>query len=460
MNKFFPALLVVFPVICLAAEAPPDLPPKPQDFAYAIPLQVDGQGALYQTPLPKEVYQNTVRNDLGDLRVFNAADEVVPYTLQQPASAITEKSQNIKLSFFPLTTTANEGLDQISVRMRRNASGMLLSVDTGNHPAGKGKVSGYLLDVSAIKPSIQSLALDWKNAGDSFTGTLNVESSNDLKHWQSIVRDAPIASLQHDGHRLEQKQISFSPVNSKYLRLSWPAEQTTLQLNDITAELAPQTSETPFNWSSANGAAVTQHPGEYQFDLGAHLPIQRLRFSLPQINTLVDATLFSRDKEADKWQQVSQATLYHLLQNGKEFSNADLRIYSNHRYWLVKVELKNGGLGSGTPNLLAGWQAQLLQFVARGTPPFRIVYGSSQVKPATFRIQSVLAENEKADGAVEIRNAITGTPQEMGSLSNLSPPPAPLPWKKWLLWGSLVVAVLVLGWMARSLMQQMDKPKS
>jgi len=66
-----------------------EVPLKPQDFAYAVPLQFEGQDALYQATLPLSVYQNTVRSDLGDLRVFNAQGEVVPHMLRQP-----ERSQH------------------------------------------------------------------------------------------------------------------------------------------------------------------------------------------------------------------------------------------------------------------------------------------------------------------------------------------------------------------------------
>ena len=52
------------------------------DFAYGIPLEVDGDGAIYSLPLPQEVYRYTTRKDLGDVRIFNGYGEVVPHMLQ------------------------------------------------------------------------------------------------------------------------------------------------------------------------------------------------------------------------------------------------------------------------------------------------------------------------------------------------------------------------------------------
>ena len=43
------------------------------DFAYGIPLEVDGDGAIYSLPLPEEVYRFSTRRDLGDMRRGGAA---------------------------------------------------------------------------------------------------------------------------------------------------------------------------------------------------------------------------------------------------------------------------------------------------------------------------------------------------------------------------------------------------
>jgi len=54
---------------------------SPRDFAYgqlAVPVR---DAAAYRFALSPNVYQNTVREDLGDLRVFNAEGVVVPFSL-------------------------------------------------------------------------------------------------------------------------------------------------------------------------------------------------------------------------------------------------------------------------------------------------------------------------------------------------------------------------------------------
>lgn len=454
---------------CASEQSKPEAPLTPQDFAYAVPLLFEGQDALYQATLPLGVYQNTVRGDLGDLRVFNAQGEVVPHMLRQPEHSSTSQPVLNKLAFFPLQGAANAGLDQLAVRIKRNSSGTLVdissnakTVDIGGNAklSAQIKLSGYLLDASALKQSIQALELDWKNSKDSFVGTLNIESSDDLKHWNSVARNAPLASLQFGGHRLLQQRVEFHALQAKYLRLSWPQQQEELQLSAISAELAGNRVEAALSWHKISSSAVAGNAGEFEFDLGAHLPLQRLRIELPQMNTLVQAALFSRANETDSWRLASNSTLYKLHNSGQDLNNPDIAVSGNHRYWLLRVEQQNGGMGSGVPQMQAGWQPHLLQFVTRGAAPFQLAYGSSGIKPAEFQMQNVLPKTGQDQAELKIQPAQTGAQITLGGAARLSPPAPALPWKKWILWAVLGVSVLLLGGMAYRLVKQMESHDS
>ena len=428
----------------------------PQDFAYAVPLQFDGQDAVYQATLPLSVYKNTVRSDLGDLRVFNAQGEIVPHMLLQPERSSISKPARQKLVYFPLEGQDNADLDQLSIRIKRNAAGTLIDIGSHAKQTSTSKLSGYLLDTSAIKQSIQALELDWDASKKNFVGTLNIESSDDLQQWRSVLRDAPLASLQYDGHTLLQKRVEFSATQSKYLRLSWPQDQAALHLSSISAELGAVSVDTPLSWLPVKGTAIADKAGEYQFDLGAHLPIQRMRIELPQLNTLVQAAIFSRARAEDVWRPVSHTVLYKLHHSGQDLNSPDIAVASNHRYWMLRIDQKSGGLGAGVPEMQIGWQAHQLQFVTRGSPPFQLAYGSMEIMPAEFRLQNVMSPATQDKPALKIQSAKTGEQIVLGGESLLSPPPLPLPWKKWILWAVLGLAVLILGWMAYRLVKQME----
>jgi hypothetical protein len=62
---------------------------SPADFAFGMPVVTPAGANAYRVALPIDVYRETVREDLADIRVFNARGEVVPYSLSRPAEAAT-----------------------------------------------------------------------------------------------------------------------------------------------------------------------------------------------------------------------------------------------------------------------------------------------------------------------------------------------------------------------------------
>jgi uncharacterized protein DUF3999 len=56
----------------------------PDDFARALLIEANSGAAIYEVKIPANVYETVVRRDLGDMRVFNANEELVPHTLRKP----------------------------------------------------------------------------------------------------------------------------------------------------------------------------------------------------------------------------------------------------------------------------------------------------------------------------------------------------------------------------------------
>jgi hypothetical protein len=103
-------------------------------------------------------------------------------------------------------------------------------------------------------------------------------------------------------------------------------------------------------------------------------------------------------------------------------------------------------------------------FAARGEAPFHLAFGNREAKPAAYAIET-LVPGYKSDAELKVAAATV-------SDAPASPPPAAVPrkadsfawftdrpdWKRWTLWGSLVLAVVLLGLMALRLGRQMSKP--
>ena len=200
-----------------------------------------------------------------------------------------------------------------------------------------------------------------------------------------------------------------------------------------------------------------EKPGEYLYDLGGQFPVERVRFALPQQNTIARVELLSRPDPHRDWQFVTSSVIYRLMQQGHQVSSPDLAVATNtNRYWLVRADQKGGGLGSGLPRLSAGWVPQKLVFAARGKGPFQIAYGSSKVQPAAYPIDTVVP-GWRSDQPPKLAHAEPLPERLLGGAAALH---RPVNYRVFGLWGALVLGVLLLGWMAWRLSKQMQSPPS
>src|SRR4029434_2346674 len=136
-----------------------------------------------------------------------------------------------------------------------------------------------------------------------------------------------------------------------------------------------------------------EKPGEYVFDAGGYFPIDRARLHLPEPNTVVQEELFARNRGDQPWRQVTRGVAYRLRRGEGEVTSPELTMgTTTDRYWLVRVDERGGGLGTGVPKLEIGWVPHQLVFAARGAPPFQLAYGKRDAKPAAYPIESLIPD--------------------------------------------------------------------
>lgn len=454
MRKFlfqFLIGLVVFPAVAA------DVPLKPNDFAYGLPLATDGRDGVYKVNLPFDVYRIIRYADLRDVRVFNGDGELVPHVVTRSASSVAVKSEAIEVPRFPVYAAAQSKLGDLSLEIKRDTQGTVINLKNVTGVAGQNQVVGYILDANKVVPAIKAIELQWSESIASYAGSVTLEASDDLKNWKPLAQNFPITRMKFGEHLLEQRLVSFSATPLIYLRISWPVTEASLpELVRVMAIPADANAEVKRTWQLIKAQPVTNKADEYEFDVGAQVPIDRLRFHLPQNNTLIQTELLARVASKDPWQSVTNATLYRIEQNGRKFLSDDLQINrDSRRHWLLRVAQQGGGLGSDVPNLQVGWLPDQVMFLARGRGPFQLAYGAVGVKSGESSIAN-LTNKTDGTGGIEAKPITSGAPVSLGGEARLSAAPDPFPWKKWLLWGILGLGVLSMAWMASRLMNQMN----
>jgi len=440
------------------------------DYAWGVPVDASGTEALYQVVLPQSVYQGVTRSDLGDVRVFNGAGEVVPYAWR-PRRALQMTPESTTLTLFPLKMGAGGRIENASIHVQRGADGAV-TVDVtggdGKTAAGATVVSAYLLDLQNINLPLQALELGWEPAQD-FAGRLRIDGSDDLSYWTTVVAGAPLVNLEVGGQQLQQRRVELPRGNPKYLRLAWVEANSPHGmpvLTTVRAEFYPNLVEPPRVWMEIS-ATRGKSPGDYEFGTRGHMPVDRVRVQLPESNTIAQVEILSRNDAAQKWQLVTRGIAYRLRQSGAEIVSPDFSVNGvSDRHWLLRVDQRGGGIGTGVPVLQVGWIPHHVVFAARGNPPFQLVYGNRDAKPAAFPIDTLIPAYRDdlaarlplaPTGAVQVVNVNAAATLSQASLGGESRLHAVTDWKRISLWGILVAGVLLLGGMAWRLAAQLGK---
>jgi len=454
--KILRMVLLWLPLIALAETAPL----HPNDFAYGMKLQGDGADALYTFDLPGEVYQHTVRSDLGDMRIFNSNGEVVPYLLQHE-TVKEEIRHTVMLPFYPLFADEVGVKGETTLRIVPGSQGAVIDLRAQSARDVTNKtISYYIIDASALKQPIRRLTLHWQATNETFISTVVVEQSSDLDHWRPLG-SASLAELLYGNEHLQRNEISLAAEQQHYLRISWPMGHHGVTLTEIEAEVAQPGVEAALNWNDATSRTRDGIPGRYDFEVNGHYPVERLQVVLPQDNTMVRVKLSSSaDLQSDHWTVRYQGVLYSLLHEGKRLESGELAIAAtSDRYWRLEVAQEGGGIGAGAPQLKLGWHPHRAVFVARGSSPFTLAFGSAHAgsEPQDQGLMGWLAAQRSGGEEITMKTAVPQAMQLLGGEQQLVPLPPPLPWKKWLLWAVLVIGVLAMLGMARGLYRQMNR---
>jgi hypothetical protein len=451
------ALLAVLPWLAAAQE-------RPSQHPYLAPILAEGAESHYRFTLPAAAYRGVARRDVGDLRVFNAAGEPVPYAFARPDAETPAAAEVHTAKLFPLYGDKAKGLEATAVRVQRTSRGTVVNVSVSGAPPASHRLLGYLIDAAEFKAPKEALLLQWETR-EGFSGAVRVDGSDDFKQWSALVADAPVLFLEHRGARLERNRVELGGARAKYLRASFSGVPDDFALKDVRIELRADRVEPARERLSLIGEEVKGRRGEYLFDTGGRFPVDRLRLALPQPNTVAQVQFLTRERAEDPWRAASSATVYRMRRNGADVENPDIRVAVNpNRYWMLRADLIGGGLGAGEVRMEIGWLPHEVLFAARGAAPFTLAYGSKAAKPGAIALNTVLPGYREGDLSAtklavvgEISGAGEPRPVLRDPLQFLRNAAESGEAKKWALWAALVVGVLLLAWMAFRLMRELRK---
>jgi hypothetical protein len=421
---------------------------SPADFASGMPVVTSADAAAYRVALPFALYQDTVHENLADIRVFNARGDVVPFALSRPSARTLPRGPGTALPLFALRGDSPAAAD--AVRVTIDSPNGAVKLQTQGAAASGGVIKQYILDGRPLGAPVSALQLIWSDDAADFTGRLRVEAGDDFASWRSVAEAAPIANLHANGQQLVSNRIEFTAMQAKYWRLSWIGKGAPFAFTSVIAEPADSRVEVERATLAVSGGTQGVARGEYQFDLGARLPVERIDLELPELNTVVAVELRSRAHPRDPWRHIAVGKFYRINTSDGELRNAPIDIAADtDRYWLARQV----GIGAPTgapPRLQVAWTPSDVVFLARGSGPFLLAYGSAVAQEAETDLSAIPT-------AVTVVRASLGAPRRLGGPARLIAPSAAFPSSRILLWAILALCVCLLAWMAYRLTRDMGK---
>jgi hypothetical protein len=142
---------------------------------------------------------------------------------------------------------------------------------------------------------------------------------------------------------------------------------------------------------------------------------------------------------------------YQLQETGgsRQSQTQSLAVPTRDRYWKLTAAQ---GTAMPAPTLRLGYQPEALVFLSQGEAPFSVAAGSVRAARTDAPVGTVIARLREQQGAQWQPALATaeGSAQPLGGDAAVQPV---RDWKRWLLWGLLVLGVLIVGGFAATLLR-------
>lgn len=465
-------LALLLPVLATAAPGQRHAPTA-DEFALRLPLEVSGDNGVVQLQLPLAVYQASRSPELADLRVYNGAGQLLPYSLHRPSYRTHIELRETDTRLFPIhrNAQAERGSGDLQLELRTGPDGAVVSVETrgATQAADRGEtLAALILDLGASAQGevLESLRFELPASAANYQARLAVERSQDLKRWDGIANGSLdwIRSAD-DSQRLINDGIEVPAGEGRYLRLRW-IEGEPLQFSAVHARWRSATISPDPTLEVQLEGRPGRIEGDYAYSASPAMVATALGLDLPEPNTVLPVSIgFYRDQgqRSPRWQLQPrvQSTFYRLKQNGSERRSGRIRIAPmSGEEWILRPR----NPGHAAPTLVLEWQPQTLVFNAQGQDFVLAVGAAPEVHrrwtggPAPM---SQVAPDFSAREIEQLERAKVGAPisaaaGEQAPSVEPTEDADPARLRRFILWSVLGFGVLLLGFMSWRLYGQLN----
>jgi len=401
------------------------------DFAYSKDIHMQNNAGLVQIRLSTDIYKSLVYSDLSDMAIFDATGKMMP----QKLTLATMKKRDSKTKEVPFVSfDALKSGEKQEVRLEyKGAQIQMLSLgDTQNED--------YIVDLRGVEKEVKKLYISSEEK--KYMLFVNIECSDTLEKWRVIKEKAVIASFDFENSRLQRHSIEMPFIKCHYLRLR---TEKKFPISKIRVQEYPKSIEAPLEKEKVRYLNIKNG---LEFEVSKNLRIQDLYFTLEDKEQLYKLEVLARDSKDRRWKKIREAQIYSIGSKDKRLEKYHIHLNTNYNFYRVQAQ-ESSYLPKELP-LSYTYQRQDLCFLAQGEAPYTLAFGSFRSRLLSKDNAKLLVKEGLGVQASLGEKELLGGQEKLFKIKEI-------PTRKYWVWCSLVLGVLLLGFISFSLYKQLDE---
>jgi hypothetical protein len=428
------------------------------DFAYQASLgEVDQP--LQRVPLSLEIILALTRADLGDIAVFNAQGKQQVHTIMRAPKPIREFSRT--LAFHEFSRFRRQHSKTVTTREQNQQAGSLSELKTTQTVPVQTLRKDYLIELveplgladDESTPNFERIDLQWTHEPADQILELKVEAGNALDDLHVIKPRKSLTNLESSDQGW--RSIEGIPSGYRYLRLTPLNNITRFELQRVDGHTREIGTAPDLRHHIKTELIVDDETGYYSIPFLSRVNADSIRIIPASSNSVITGKLYASWDDADTKVLIKGKFRQHNIENADIRPSEPIKLSSRP---FRSIAFTSTVAVAEAPTIELIYPQYELLFLGDGNGPYSLAWGnhesSGPVSDLSAILQGSLQQAQQDAGLVRL-----GTIEESGGQARLTPQPE-LPWKKWLLWTLLILAVIVTARMASKLYREMNPTPS
>ena len=446
MPSLIPALwllLVLAPSAIFAASS---------DYAFQADLD-PAEASLQRVDLPLEVILALTRADLGDLAVFNADGKQLVHTVTRAPASTRAMSRSLAIHQF----SRFQRLHSKTVRTleQNQQAGSLTELEITQSVPQESQHRDYLieLEVDQIAPAYQHIELQWTQQPADQILELRVEAGSSLDELRVILPRKRLTNRESSDQ--SWRNIDNIPAGYRYLRLTPVNNVSQFELQKVVGHYREDI-EAPALTHRLD--TQTLRDGEHELfsiTYPSKVPAESLRIIPAAADNMITGQLYGAWGTDTERRLIQRDVRQHNISADDIRASAPIRL---RRKDYRSLSFSSDAASNAAAAIELIYPQYQLLFLGDGNRPYRLAWGNYQSEGPGSDLRDIL-QGSLQQAQQDAEAVALGRIEDSGGHARLGAE-ATLPWKKWLLWTLLILAVIVSARMAYRLYREMNATPS